>query len=63
MAQQMAARAQLDEMRRALPMGHGPGIPGQPGLPGHHPMPGMPGRSGEVQPGQDGPAQGTGQYL
>ena len=57
MAQQMAARAQLDEMRRALPMGHGPGVPGQPG---HHPMPGMPGQG---QPGQDGPAQGTGQYL
>jgi hypothetical protein len=56
MAQQMAARAQLDEMRRALPMGHGP-VPGQPG---HHPMPGMPGQG---QPGQDGPAQGTGQYL
>jgi Protein of unknown function (DUF2587) len=58
MAQQMAARAQLDEMRRALPMGHGPGMPGQPGQPGHHPMPGMPG-----QPGHEGPAQGTGQYL
>jgi hypothetical protein len=57
LAQQMAARAQLDEMRRALPMGHGPGVPGQPG---HHPMPGMPGQG---QPGQDGPAQGTGQYL
>ena len=57
MAQQMAARAQLDEMRCALPMGHGPGVPGQPG---HHPMPGMP---GHPQPGQDGPAQGTGQYL
>jgi hypothetical protein len=57
MAQQMAARAQLDEMRRALPMGHGPGVPGQPG---HHPMPGMPGHG---QQGPDGPAQGTGQYL
>jgi hypothetical protein len=56
MAQQMAARAQLDEMRRALPMGHGP----MPGQPGHHPMPGMPGQG---QQGQDGPAQGTGQYL
>jgi hypothetical protein len=54
MAQQMAARAQLDEMRKALPMGHGPGQPG------HHPMPGMPGHG---QPGHDGPAQGTGQYL
>jgi hypothetical protein len=59
MAQQMAARAQLDEMRRALPMGHGPGGPGQPG---HHPMPGMPGQPGQRGPA-DGPAQGTGQYL
>jgi hypothetical protein len=58
MAQQMAARAQLEEMRRALPMGHGPG----PGVPGHHPVPGMPGQPGRG-PGQDGPAQGTGQYL
>ena len=60
MAQQMAARAQLEEMRRALPMGHGPGMSGQPGQQGHHPMPGMPGQG---QPGSDGPAQGTGQYL
>jgi hypothetical protein len=54
----MAARAQLDEMRRALPMGGG----GAPGNPGHHPVPGMPGQPGRP-PGQDGPAQGTGQYL
>lgn len=58
MAQQMAARAQLEEMRRALPMGHGPG----PGVPGHHPVPGMPGQPGRG-PAQEGPAQGTGQYL
>ena len=58
MAQQMAARAQLEEMRRALPAASGPGpsFPGQPQ--GGHP--GMPGRSGE-QP--DGPDHGTGQYL
>ncbi len=54
MAQQMAARAQLDEMRRALPMGHGPGTPG------HHPVPGLPQQPGH---GPDTPTQGTGQYL
>jgi hypothetical protein len=30
-AQQMAARAQLEQMRRALPQGHPPGQPGAPG--------------------------------
>ncbi len=46
-AQQMAARAQLEQMRRALPAG-GPGVfPGRPGDPG----------------GQDGPERATGQYL
>ena len=49
-AQQMAARVQLEQMRggrQALPAGPGiiPGIPGQP-----------------AQPGQPG-GQGTGQYL
>jgi proteasome activator-like protein len=51
-AQQMAARAQFEEMRRralppglSMPQGMGPGQPGQPGQP--------------PQPG----AQGTGQYL
>ncbi len=35
-AQQMSARAQLEQMRRALPPGstHGPDGPGQPGMPG-----------------------------
>jgi hypothetical protein len=56
-AQQMAARAQLEQMRRALPggqggQGPGPGRPGQPAQPGPAaPQPGVPG-----QPG-------TGQYL
>ena len=32
-AQQMAARAQLEQMRRALPGGQGaPGVPGGPGV-------------------------------
>ena len=48
-AQQMAAQAQLQEMRRALPPGHGPAAPG------HHPMPGMPRHGDETGP--------TGQYL
>ena len=54
-AQQMAARAQIEQMRRALP--GGPGAT-------HPPMPGMPGMP---QPGQQGPDDGqqrsTGQYL
>jgi hypothetical protein len=41
-AQQMAARAQFEQMRRALPMGPG----GQPG------QPGQPGQAGMGQPGQ-----------
>jgi hypothetical protein len=52
MAQQMAARAQLAEMRRALP--GGPAVPGMPGMPG---QPGQPGQQ------QGPPHQGTGQYL
>ncbi|WP_426564440.1 bacterial proteasome activator family protein [Angustibacter sp. McL0619] len=54
MAQQMAARAQLEEMRRALPPGSLPpeGLPGMP-----HP--------GAPQPPHPptSPQQGTGQYL
>jgi hypothetical protein len=34
MAQQMATRAQLEDMRRQLPPGAGPGGPGGPGQPG-----------------------------
>jgi hypothetical protein len=52
-AQQMAAQAQLAEMRRALPPGHTGAVP-QPG-PGQLPgMPGMPGHEGD---------RPTGQYL
>ena len=51
-AQQMAARAQLEQMRRALPPGGL--VPGGPMLPGGHP----------AQPGpEEPPARGTGQYL
>jgi hypothetical protein len=50
-AQQMAARAQLEQMRRGLPPGTAAGSPGLPGMP--QPTPG--------QPGPDG--SGTGQYL
>ena len=39
-AQQVAARAQLEQMRRALPVGEGHPHPGHPGQPGH---PGRPG--------------------
>lgn len=42
-AQQMAARAQLEQMRRALPPGMSPGGPGMPGAPGD---PGQPGQGG-----------------
>jgi hypothetical protein len=51
-AQQMAARVQLEEMRRrALPAGASiPGLGGRPMMPGQQP----------VQPGEH---QGTGQYL
>lgn len=52
-AQQMAARAQLEQMRRALPAGMPPGMAG-PG--GPMARPGMPGA-------EDGPERQTGQYL
>jgi hypothetical protein len=47
-AQQMAARSQLEQMRRGLP----PGMSGPPG---------MPGQTGPQPP--DGMGRGTGQYL
>jgi hypothetical protein len=53
-AQQMAAQAQLAEMRRALPPGHA-----HPGPPGPVHGPGMPGPPG---PGHEGDRP-TGQYL
>ncbi|GAB3598076.1 bacterial proteasome activator family protein [Angustibacter peucedani] len=59
MAQQMAARAQLEEMRRALPAAPGDAMPGQP------PHPGAPGAfPGQPRPdAPDEPGRGTGQYL
>jgi proteasome activator-like protein len=48
-AQQMAARAQLEQMRRALPPG---GLPAMPTMPGAPPQ-------GPAEP----PTRGTGQYL
>ena len=56
-AQQMAAQAQLQQMRQ-LPPGHAP-APGQMSSPMG--MPNMPG--GSPVPGDNGPAEGTGQYL
>ncbi|KGN37886.1 bacterial proteasome activator family protein [Knoellia subterranea] len=56
-AQQMAAQAQLQQMR-ALPPGHAP-APGQMGSPMG--MPNMPG--GSSGSADTGPAEGTGQYL
>ncbi len=59
-AQQMAAQAQIAQMRRALPGGPGAHAgPGHVGLPGG--QPGPPGQPGEH--GEDGPQHGTGQYL
>lgn len=46
-AQQMAARAQFEQIRKALPQGMGmPGQPGQPGQPGGDDQPRSPGDSG-----------------
>ena len=60
-AQQMAAQAQLQQMRRQLPPGHEDGGMSMPsGMPGAESMPpslGGPHRTG------GGPAEGTGQYL
>jgi hypothetical protein len=48
-AQQMAARAQLEQMRRALPPGMGPQMPGAPG-PEEMGRPGQPGLGGSSGP-------------
>jgi len=60
-AQQMAAQAQLSQIRRALPPGSlppmGPGGPG--GAPGQSGQPGMPGRRPDEHDGRPSP----GQYL
>jgi hypothetical protein len=51
-AQQMAARAQFEQIRRALPQGMPPGMAGpQQGQPG---QPGQPGQGDEGQPGTGG---------
>jgi hypothetical protein len=56
-AQQMAARAQLQEMRRALPAGpHSAGVP-------HPGAPGMPGPGPAPDSRDDRQGGGTGQYL
>jgi hypothetical protein len=57
-AQQLAAQAQLQQLRQ-LPPGHGPG-PGQSGAPVG--MPNLPGGHGGGA-SDTGPAEGTGQYL
>jgi len=58
-AQQMAARAQLEQMRRALPPGMVDGAQGQPGQGG---QPGQPGQAG--QPGRpEEPGSRGGMYL
>jgi hypothetical protein len=54
-AQQMAARAQFEQIRRALPAGMTPGQPGQPG-------PGQPGQAPGQAPGGDEGGSG-GMYL
>jgi hypothetical protein len=54
-AQQMAAQAQLSQIRRALP----PGTMPIPGMPGHPPQPGQPGARREGEDGRPTP----GQYL
>lgn len=63
MAQQMAARAQLEEMRRALPPG---GMHPGTDAPGRPPHPAMPGQGPLGRPRADDPSDaghGTGQYL
>ncbi|MFZ2501562.1 MAG: bacterial proteasome activator family protein [Nocardioides sp.] len=57
-AQQMAARAQLEQMRRSLPSGMGPGQGMSPG--GRPGQPGMPGQSG---PDEGERSPGGGMYL
>ncbi|WP_340537906.1 bacterial proteasome activator family protein [Nocardioides sp. GXZ039] len=57
-AQQLAARAQFEQMRRALPGGAVPGMPGQPGQP---PM-GAPGQPQQA-PADDDRSSSGGMYL
>jgi hypothetical protein len=60
-AQQMAARAQLEQMRRALPPGMTPDG-GMPGGPGGGPAQG-PGQQGAGGPGEESSGRGGGMYL
>lgn len=55
-AQQMAARAQFEQIRRALPPGM---LGGQPGQPGHPGQPGAPEQAGP----EEGSSSGSGMYL
>ncbi|WP_275888094.1 bacterial proteasome activator family protein [Nocardioides houyundeii] len=59
-AQQMASRAQLEQMRRALPALQAAVEQGRAGVPGQPGHPGQPGQPG--QPSQ-GPAESGGMYL
>ncbi len=59
-AQQMASRAQLEQMRRALPALQAAVEQGRAGVPGQPGHPGQPGQPG--QPNQ-GPAESGGMYL
>jgi hypothetical protein len=52
-AQQVAARAQLEQMRKALPMGASPAGPGVPGMPG----------PGQEASGTPAPGESGGMYL
>ncbi len=58
-AQQMASRAQLEQIRRALPMGQG----GQGGQHGHGQPVGMPNMPGSAQPDDDSNGPSNGMYL
>jgi hypothetical protein len=61
-AQQVAARAQLEQMRRALPGGMGgPAGHGQPGA--GQGMPGMPRQSGDADDSPHRPGESGGMYL
>ncbi len=63
-AQQMAAQAQLQEMRRALPMGpHVIPSHGGPGEAGDTVVPGQPGTTVHPAPRPSDRGEGTGQYL
>ena len=59
-AQQMAAQAQFEQIRKALPPGMMPGQAGHGGHPGH---PGQPGQPGQSAPQSDEPSPDSGMYL